>query len=73
MTTVGSILLHSCPLPPKPGFGVQVWEGLSGECRTGLTLERSVSTTQLVNLDVAAVWLVEDGVHQVCLDRKSPR
>ena len=30
----------SCPLPPKPGFGVRVWEGLSGGCSAGLTLKR---------------------------------
>ena len=28
------------PLPPNLGFGVRVWEGLSGRCSSGLTLER---------------------------------
>ena len=30
----------SCPLPPKSGFGLSVWDGLSGECRAKLTLKR---------------------------------
>ena len=29
-----------CPLPPKPGFGVWMSEGLSGGSSAGLTLER---------------------------------
>ena len=28
------------PLPPKPGFRVELWEGLLGGCRVGLNLER---------------------------------
>ena len=55
-----------CPLPPKPGFGVWVWEGLSGGCRAGLTLERcsqlAAFPIQPVGWDAAVVWLAEDGV-----------
>ena len=48
-------------------------EGLSGGCRAGLTLKRytqlGVFAVQPVHRDAAAVWLVEDGVHQVFLLR----
>ena len=27
------------PLPPKPVFEILLWDGLSGWCRAGLTLE----------------------------------
>ena len=57
---------YSCPLPPKPNFGVWVGEGLSVGCRAGLTLERcsqlAVFATQPIGWDAAAVWLIEDGV-----------
>ena len=50
-----------------------MWEGLSGGCRAGLTLERcsqlSVFAIRLVGLDAAVVWLVEDSVHKVRLFR----
>ena len=56
----------SCPLPPKPGFGVWVWEGLSGGSRAGLTLERcsqlAAFAIRPVGWDAAAVWLAEGGV-----------
>ena len=46
-----------------------MWEGLSGGCSTGLTVERcsqlAVFLIQPVGRDAAAVWLVEDGVLQV--------
>ena len=48
-----------------------MWKVLSGGCRTGFTLKKlnhlDVSTIHLVGGDAAAVWLVEDGVHQVRL------
>ena len=37
--------LPSCPLPPKPGFGVRVRESLSGGPRAGLTLELEMQPT----------------------------
>ena len=56
----------SCPLPPKPGFGVWVWEGLSGGSRAGITLkgcsQLAAFAIRPVGWDAAAVWLAEDGV-----------
>ena len=34
------VVRSRAPLPPKPGSGVCVWEGLSGGCRAGHTLIR---------------------------------
>ena len=43
-----------------------MWEGLSGGCRAGLTLERcsqlAAFVTRPVGRDAAAVWLADDGV-----------
>ena len=65
----------SCPLPPKPAFGVWVWECLSGGCRTGITLKRcsqlAAFAIQPVGWDTAAVWLAEDGVPR-CAPLPSP-
>ena len=55
----------SCSLPPKPGFGVSLWEGLSGGSRAGLTLERCSQLTAFFAIQPvswAAVWLVKYGV-----------
>ena len=65
-TYIHSSTHTSSPLPPKPGFGVWVWEGLSGGCRARLNLERcsqlAAFVIRRVGWDAASVWLAEDGV-----------
>ena len=54
------------PCPSETWFRGWVWEGLSGGCRAGLTLERcsqlAAFVIRTVGGDAAAVWLAEGGV-----------